>query len=64
MSFPLENARSISEWASQVLGKENESIDVWHELFSYELTKGYSMEDIKPFKTILSKRLHNNINYI
>jgi hypothetical protein len=59
MSFPLENARSKSEWASQVLGKENASIDdVWHELFSYEFTKGYSMEDIKRFKTILSKRLH------
>jgi hypothetical protein len=65
MSFPLENARSKSEWASQVLGKENTSIDdVWHELFSYEFTKGYSMEDIKRFKTILSKGLHNNINYV
>jgi hypothetical protein len=31
MSFPLENARSKSEWTSQVLGKENGSIDdVWH----------------------------------
>jgi hypothetical protein len=59
MSFPLENAKSKSEWTSQVLGKENESIDdVWHELFSYEFTKGYSVADIKRFKTILSKRLH------
>jgi hypothetical protein len=65
MSFPLENARSKSEWAPQVLRKENASIDdVWHELFSYEFTKGYSMGDIKQFKTILSKRLHNNINYV
>jgi hypothetical protein len=26
MSFPLENARSKSEWASQVLGKENTKV--------------------------------------
>jgi hypothetical protein len=58
MSFPLEKAKSKSEWASQVLGKENARIDdVWHELFYYEFTKGYSIEDIKRFNTVLSKRL-------
>ena len=42
-----------------VLEKENASIDdIWPELFSQEFTKGYSMEDIKRFKTILSKRHH------
>jgi hypothetical protein len=40
MSFPLEKARSKSEWASLVLGKENAIIDdVWHELLYYSLQK-------------------------
>jgi SAM-dependent methyltransferase len=58
MSFPLKKAKSKSEWTSQILGKENASIDdVWHELFYYEFTKGYDKEDIRRFKNILSKRI-------
>jgi hypothetical protein len=61
MSFPLENSRSKSEWSPQVLRKENASIDdVWHELFSYEFTKGYLWKILNGLKLFFPNVSTNN----
>ena len=65
MSFPLENARSKSEWASQVLGKENASIDMFG--MNCSLT---SLQKAIPWKILNGLKLFfpnvsiNNINYV
>lgn len=58
ITFPLTLAASRTNWASVVLGRRKaHPIDLWNELYYYQMEKDYSLWEIKSFDKMLRTRI-------